>query len=132
MLVFLIVTISSSVRDMKDETWKTTTANFVAFLSFLCSLNFYRGFWSLQDFYFFPTMSGPNNLALSHLVGFLAMYLAGVSLNLTQASCKDSEAPEFYSVSYWARKQGGCVGDPYAELDEESPLLRGRSSEDLA
>merc|ERR1712021_85107 len=66
MLIILIVSINKTVRDMKDETWKTTTRNTVAFLAFLSTLNFWRGLWSLQDFYFFPDLSLSQNLALSH------------------------------------------------------------------
>lgn len=132
MLIFLLVTINRSVRDMKDDTWKTTTSNFVAFLAFLSSLNFWRGFWSLQDFYFFPSLTISENLALSHGVGFLALHLAKASLNLTQGSSKDLARPEFHSCVYWSRKDGGCLGDPYADLDEERPLLESnRSTVDL-
>jgi len=129
MLIVLIVSINKSVRDMKDETWKTTTRNTVAFLAFLSALNFWRGLWSLQDFYFFPGLSLPQNLALSHILGFLAMYLASASLNLTMGSEKDSCTPQFHSTAYWGKSSGsGCLEDPYASLDESSPLLSSSNS----
>jgi len=130
MLLILIVSINKTVRDMKDKTWKTTTRNTVAFLAFLTTLNFWRGLWSLQDFYFFPDLSLPQNLALSHLIGFLAMYLSSVSISLTQASSRDVSEPEFHDCRYWAKADAssGCLSDPYADLDETSPLISSRSN----
>jgi len=125
MLIILIVSINKSVRDMVDETWKTTTRNTVAFLAFLSALNFWRGLWSLQDFYFFPDLNLTQNLALSHILGFLAMYLASISLSLTMGSTRDVSRPQFHDCMYWA---SGCIADPYADLDENSSLLLGGSA----
>jgi len=129
-LVFVVVAINSSIKEMEEEEegqFKNTAfANFVALLSFLASLNFWRGIWSLLDFYFFPSMHLWNNLLLSHIIGFLGAYLAGTSLSLTQSSKKDSDTPNFQSCSYFSRN--GMCGkvDQYEDMDhqtESTPLI---------
>jgi len=121
-LVFVVVAINDSVVNMKDEEGqlsKATATNFTALLSFLSSLNFWRGIWSLMDFYFFPSLSLWNNLVLSHVVGFLGTYLAGVSLTLTQRSEKDSRFPQFQKVQYWSN-YGMCdKRNQYEDLDQQ-------------
>lgn len=128
-LVFVVVVINSSVKNMREEDGKfskAATANFVAFLSFLAALNFWRGVWSLMDFYFFPSMGLWENLLLSHVVGFLGTLCAGCTLSLTQSSEKDSSNPEFYSCEYFS-KYGVCGRqNQYEDLDrpsETSPLV---------
>jgi len=130
-LVFVIISINSSLKEMKEEEGllnKTTAAaNFVAFLSFLASLNFWRGIWSLMDFYFFPSMNIWNNLLLSHIIGFLGTYLSGTSLTLTQSSKKNSRTPSFHSCSFFSL-HGVCGKvDQYENLDQQqtetTPLL---------
>lgn len=122
-LVFVVVAINNSVKEMREEDGqfsKTAAATFTAFLAFLAALNFWRGIWSLMDFYFFPSMSLWNNLLLSHIVGFLGTYIAGSSLTLTQSSEKDSNTPDFLSFQYWS-KYGACgKKNHYEDLDQHS------------
>ena len=73
----------------------------MAVLSLLASLNFWRGVWSLMDFYFFPSMELSLNLLLSHAVGFAWSIVAGTGLTLTQSSARDPPAPEFNGCRYW-------------------------------
>jgi len=128
-LVFVVVAVNRSIIEMEESDApfnKISAANFVAFLSFLASLNFWRGIWSLMDFYFFPSMNLWNNLLLSHIIGFLGSYLAGSSLSLTQSSKKDSKTPSFHSCSYFNRS--GMCGrlDQYEDMDqhtETTPLM---------
>merc|ERR1719154_1019516 len=128
-LVFVVVAVNRSIIEMEESDApfnKISAANFVAFLSFLASLNFWRGIWSLMDFYFFPSMNLWNNLLLSHIIGFLGSYLAGSSLSLTQSSKKDSKTPSFNSCSYFSRS--GMCGrlDQYEDMDqhtETTPLM---------
>jgi len=104
-LVFVVVTIQESVKEVDDgqETFKKRSAvNSVAFLAFLASLNFWRGIWSLQDFYFFPDMDMKTNLLLSHLLGFLATLFSRTSLTLTQSSRKDVSPPKLVGCQYWS------------------------------
>lgn len=103
-LVFVVVALQESVKELDDgqDTLKRRAAvNFVAFLAFLASLNFWRGIWSLQDFYFFPDMDLKTNLLLSHLLGFLATLLSRTSLTLTQSSGKDCSPPQLVLCEYW-------------------------------
>jgi len=127
-LVFVVVAISNSVTEMGEEGSfsKPAAANFVAFLSFLAAVNYWRGIWSLMDFYFFPSMNLWENLLLSHIIGFLGSLLAGSTLSLTQSSEKDSSNPEFYSCQYFS-KYGSCGKvNQYEDLDqhtETTPLV---------
>jgi len=117
-LVFVVVTINDSVTAMQEEDGKFKKAavtNFTAFLAFLASLNFWRGIWSLMDFYFFPSLSLWENLVVSHLIGFLGTFVTGTSLNLTQRSQKDSDTPEFHSCRYWVCSKRS----QYEDLDQE-------------
>ena len=93
----------------------------VSFTAFLTSLNFWRGIWSLMDFYFFPNMIVEENLLLSHLVGFLWSVIAGTGLTLTQSSARDPEQLEFNHCQFWstAREQQGDTEQP----SETSPLV---------
>merc|ERR1711982_93832 len=85
-----------NMEEKEGNLSKAAATNFTAFLTFLGSLNFWRGIWSLMDFYFFPSLSLQNNLLMSHVVGFLGTYLAGVSLTL--ASHRDlREIPQLLS-----------------------------------
>jgi len=128
-LVFVVVGINRSVKEMNqngDESQlsKTAANKFTAFLAFLASLNFWRGVWSVFDFYFFPSMNLWENLILSHVVGFLGTLVAGACLTLTQSSEKDPITPDFHSFQYWS-KYGMCgKKNEYEDLDPESqPLL---------
>lgn len=128
-MVFVVVAINNSVKEMKEEDGKfskSAAANFAAFLAFLAAVNFWRGIWSLMDFYFFPSMNLWENLLLSHIVGFLGTLLAGSTLSLTQSSEKNSNTPEFHSTQYWS-KYGVCGKmDQYEDLDqhtETTPLV---------
>ena len=129
--VFLVVALDKSLKETEDgeeEKLKMRMmANFVAFLAFLAALNFWRGIWSLWDFYFLPSINLRENLVLSHIIGFLGTFLSRTSLTLTQSSAKDSEtAPELYACQYWGRV-GVCGGrhrQSYQDLDQEQgPLL---------
>jgi hypothetical protein len=117
-LVFVVVTINDSVVAMKEEDGKlrkAAAANFTAFLTFLASLNFWRGLWSLMDFYFFPSVNLWENLVVSHLIGFLGTFMIGTSLTLTQRSRKDSNTPEFHSCKFWVSNKR----NQYEDLDQE-------------
>jgi len=129
-LVFVVVAINNSVKEMKEEDGqvsKTVATNFTAFLAFLASVNFWRGIWSLMDFYFFPNMDIWENLLLAHIVGFLGSFMAGSSLTLIQSSKKDPDTPNFHSCQYWS-KYGVCGNkNQYENLDletETTPLVR--------
>ena len=123
-LVFLVVHFNNSVQSMKEEDGKLSKVaanNLMAFLAFLASLNFWRGIWSLMDFYFFPSMNLWENLLLSHVTGFLGTLLTGTSLTLTQRSGRDSATTEFIDFSYRS-KSGGWGGrrSQYEDLDQQS------------
>jgi len=122
MFALVVITINRSVVNMKkdDGPWRRSiTINFVAFISFLATLNFWRGIWSLQDFYFLPSINWEENLAISHVVGFVCLHLAQTSINLTQSSCSDLDRPNFHHCNYWG--VGGCMGEE--EDSERRPLL---------
>ena len=93
----------------------------MSFMSFLASLNYWRGLWSLMDFYFFPKMDLTLNLALSHLVGFLWAVTAGTALTLTQSSARDPPAPEFNKCRYWSRQEEGEGGE--SGPTENTPII---------
>jgi len=93
----------------------------MAFLSFLASLNYWRGLWSLMDFYFFPSMDLTLNLLLSHAVGFLWSLTAGTGLTLTQSSARDPPAPEFNNCRYWSSQQTGENSE--ALPTENTPII---------
>lgn len=94
---------------------------FMAFLSFLASLNYWRGLWSLMDFYFFPGMDPSLNLVLSHVVGFLWSLTAGTGLTLTQSSARDPPAPEFNKCRYWRREEAENSETPLPT--ENTPII---------
>jgi len=116
---FVVVFLDASVKEMSEsgDSWRRSFTNFIAFLAFLASLNFWRGIWSLQDFYFFPEMNVSDNLVLSHVVGFIGTFLFQASLTLTQSSQKDSESPSLFACDYWltSRPCGSRQSD-YEEL----------------
>ena len=91
----------------------------MAFLSFLASLNYWRGLWSLMDFYFFPTMDITLNLALSHVVGFTCSFIAGTGLTLTQSTARDPTVPEFNNCQYWSYRESGEELEP----TERTPII---------
>jgi len=129
-LVFVVVAFSNSGNEnsLSEERIisNTVTNNFFAFLSFLAAVNYWRGMWSLLDFYFFPSMGLWNNLILSHIIGFLGSLLVGSALSLTQSSKKDSNSPEFFSCQYFSKERMCSDLDPYEHLDQPSeatPLL---------
>ena len=93
----------------------------VSFAAFLTSLNFWRGIWSLMDFYFFPDMIVEENLLLSHLVGFLWSVIAGTGMTLTQSSAHDPKELEFNHCQYWSGT-GEQTGDT-EQPTETSPLV---------
>ena len=95
----------------------------MAFMSFLASLNYWRGLWSLMDFYFFPEMDLSLNLALSHLVGFLWSLTAGTALTLTQSSARDPAAPEFNNCRYWSRQETAETEDSISGPTENTPII---------
>lgn len=126
-LVFVVVAINDSVVNMEEKEGnlsKAAATNFTAFLTFLGSLNFWRGIWSLMDFYFFPSLSLHNNLLMSHVVGFLGTYLAGVSLTLTQRSERDSSTPQFQKFEYWSKYGVGDKRSQYEDLDQQTGASR--------
>jgi len=124
LFVFLVVALDKSLKEMEEEGEGNlklrVSANCVAFLAFLASLNFWRGIWSLQDFYFFPNMNLKENLVLSHILGFLGTFLSRTSLTLTQSSAKDPRTGfNFFACRYWNGREicGGRHG--YQDLDQE-------------
>jgi len=99
--------------------------NCMSLAAFLASLNFWRGVWSLQDFYFFPNMNNMENLLLSHVVGFVWTILAGTGMMLTQSSAKDAQTPEYNMCQYWSHVQeDDKEEDEESQPTEISPLVR--------
>ena len=83
LFIFVVVALDKSLKDMdegQEALTKTVAGNCVAFLAFLACLNFWRGIWSLQDFYFFPNMNLKENLLLSHILGFVGTLVSRTSL----------------------------------------------------
>ena len=125
MLAPVIFSIDTSVRDYSrdnaDSCWRPLVVGAVSVAAFLASLNFWRGVWSLMDFYFFPSMNVEENLLLSHGIGFVWSVVAGTGLTLTQSSRRDPEPPEYNQCRYWslAQAQPGATEQP----TEESPLV---------
>jgi len=118
LLVFIVLALEKSVREVDEgqDTLKMRAAvNSAAFLAFLASLNFWRGIWSLQDFYFFPTMSTRVNLVMSHLLGFLGTLATRTSLTTTQSSEKDPSTPKLVGCAYW-NLRSLCGYQEYQEL----------------
>jgi hypothetical protein len=112
LFIFVVVALDKSLKDMdegQEALTKTVAGNCVAFLAFLACLNFWRGIWSLQDFYFFPNMNLRENLLLSHVLGFVGTLVSRTSLTLTQSSAKDHDPPHLYGCDYWASM--GLCGD---------------------
>jgi len=129
-MVFVVVAINNNTKeDTREEERicsKRVTENFVAFLSLVAAVNYWRGLWSLMDFYFFPTLGLWENLLLSHIIGFLGSLFAGTTLSLTQTSQKDSVTPEFFSCQYFSSDRVCGNLNQYEDLDhprETSPLV---------
>jgi len=105
-LVFVVVAMSDpsngEARNGDKRSNERAMANFLAFLSLVAALNYWRGIWSLLDFYFFPSLGHWENLILSHIIGFLGSFVIGTTLSLTQSSLKDSDKPEFISCRYFS------------------------------
>merc|ERR1712228_71444 len=96
--IFVVISVNKSLKEMKDDDRKfikIAAGNCVAFLCFLATVNFWRGIWSLMDFYFFPSIDLWQNLLLSNVVGFLGTFLSGSSLSLTQSLRKILPNPSF-------------------------------------
>lgn len=126
-LVFVVVAIcnpgNGGTRKEIDKS-KRAVANFLAFLSLIASVNYWRGIWSLLDFYFFPALGHWENLIVSHILGFLGSFLVGTTLSLTQSSLKDSNNPEFLSCQYFSSNHDvielNCLS---IQPTEATPLL---------
>merc|ERR1719445_837426 len=120
-MVFVVVAINNNTKeDTREEERicsKRATENFVAFLSLVAAVNYWRGLWSLMDFYFFPTLGLWENLLLSHSIGFLSSILIGTTLSLTQTSKKDSINPEFFSCQYFSSNRACGNLNQYEDLD---------------
>ena len=125
MLAPVIFSMDTSVRsysrDNADSCWRPLVVGAVSVAAFLASLNFWRGVWSLMDFYFFPSMNVEENLLLSHGIGFVWSVVAGTGLTLTQSSRRDPELPEYNQCRYWSLDQPE-QGDT-EQPTEESPLV---------
>ena len=82
----LVFGLEGRVKEHFEMSGPCRTAVFycMAMVSFLASLNYGRGLWSLMDFYFFPAMDPALSLLLSHLLGFTWTAVAGTALTLTQ------------------------------------------------
>ena len=82
----LVFGLEGRVKEQFEMSGSCRTAVFycMAMVSFLASLNYWRGLWSLMDFYFFPAMDPALSLLLSHLLGFTWTTVAGTALTLTQ------------------------------------------------
>lgn len=99
--------------------------NCMSMAAFIASLNFWRGVWSLLDFYFFPNMNEMENLLLAHVVGFVWTILAGTGLMLTQSSFKDALTPEYNMCQYWSHVEEDDKEEGEESLPTEiSPLIR--------
>jgi len=129
-LVFVVVGFTNFAEEEAGEEEricsKRTTNNFLAFLCFIAAVNYWRGMWSLMDFYFFPALGLWENLLLSHIIGFLGSILIGTTLSLTQTSKKDSINPEFFSCQYFSSNRACGNLNQYEDLDqvrETSPLV---------
>jgi len=126
-LVFVVVAICNHGNGGTTEEHagrKRAVENFLAFLSFIAAVNYWRGIWSLLDFYFFPFLGHWENLILSHIIGFLFSCLVRTTLCLTQSSLKDSKKPEFISCRYFSTDHEvielKCLS---MQPSETSPLL---------
>ena len=127
-LVFVVVAMSDpsngEARNGDKRSNERSMANFLAFLSLVAALNYWRGIWSLLDFYFFPSLGHWENLILSHIIGFLGSFLIGTALSLTQSSLKDSDKPEFISCRYFSADleviELNCLDQPPCET---TPLV---------
>lgn len=99
--------LNRKVKGHSERGGACSTAVFysMALLSFLASLNYWRGLWSLMDFYFFPKMDPTLNLLLCHLLGFSWSIVAGTGLTLTQSSARDPTVPEFNRCCVFSGRQ---------------------------
>jgi len=129
-LVFVVVGITNLSKEeaMEEDRIcsKRITNNFVASLCFIAAVNYWRGIWSLMDFYFFPALGLWENLLLSHIIGFLGSILLGTTLSLTQTSKRDSVHPEFFSCEYFSSNRACGNLNQYEDLDqarETTPLV---------
>merc|ERR1719354_186447 len=79
-------------RDSCNEKlkFKKLKYNFAAFLALLSAVNYWRGVWSLLDFYFLPNIPAQENFILS---------------NLTMSSARDSLVPTFSDYKYFNKKE---------------------------
>jgi len=88
-------------RNISAENTLRVQSNIVAVMGFLSAVNYWRGFWSLLDFFFLPSLPDLENQIISHVLGFFLLFLIGASRSLTTRSYKDPEQPHFHSCSYW-------------------------------
>lgn len=119
LFVFVVVALDKSLKDMnegQEALTKTVAGNCVAFLAFLACLNFWRGIWSLQDFYFFPNMNLRENLLLSHILGLVGTLVSRTSMTLTQSSAKDHDPPHLYGCDHWASRRLFGDSQEYQQL----------------
>lgn len=127
-IAFILATMIFGVNDVvksycaeEDGSYKgRVVVHLVSFTAFLTSLNFWRGIWSLMDFYFFPHMIVEENLLLSHLAGFTWSVIAGTGLTLTQSSARDPREVEFNLCRYWSKASEETGAD---QPTETSPLV---------
>ena len=119
LFVFVVVALDKSLKDLDEgqETMKrTVAANCVSFLAFLASLNFWRGIWSIQDFYFFPDMNLRENLLLSHILGLVGTLVSRTSLTLTQSSAQDPDPSNPFGCESWAGRRLNADRQGYQQL----------------
>jgi len=132
-LSIFIFFINNNVKNYhrRNGSCNTIVIHIISFAAFLASLNFWRGLWSLMDFYFFPSMNVEENLVMSHVVGFIWSTIAGTGLTLTQSSCRDPAKPEYNHCQYWSNRDDvdAATGDDDEESQrdhvatESSPLI---------
>ena len=130
-LSFFIFCINTNIKNYhrRDGSCKSFVIHSMSVVAFLASLNFWRGLWSLMDFYFFPSMSIEENLVISHVVGFIWSTIAGTGLTLTQSSCRDPAEPEYNHCQYWSSRDDLAAEDDDEESQtdyiatESSPLI---------
>jgi len=128
LIAFVLSIIVFSINKMvKNHIRNKSSCSFVisilvSFAAFLASLNFWRGLWSVYDFYFFPNISQDINYLISHVVGFIWSVIAGTGLTLTMSAGKDSSTPEYNHCQYWSKDILEDENDD-ENLTETTPIL---------
>ena len=77
----------------------------VSMVTFVASVNVWRGVWSLIDHYFFPSLAPWLNHLISHLVGVVGLTLAGAFNTVNNRNIiKPEDGVSVVTIKYWKRK----------------------------